>query len=61
MIERPAIGPGHCGDERGVHVAEGEGVGGDHEVVEFGHLFLVFLGGLGVVGPALGVVRYVCR
>ena len=53
MIERPAARPQHhCCDEGGVDVAEGEGVAGDHEVVEFRHFLLVFFGGLGVVGPA---------
>ena len=52
MIEGPAIGPGHGGDEARMHVAKGEGVGGDHEVVEFGHFLLVGFWVLRVVGPA---------
>ena len=55
VIEGPEIRPGHCVDERGVHVTEGEGVWGYHEVVELGHFLLVGFGGLGVVGPACGV------
>lgn len=52
MIEGPACGPGCCCDEVRMHVAEGKGVGGDHEVVEFRQFLPVFFGGLGVVGPA---------
>ena len=41
-IERPAAGPGyHCCNERGVDVAEGEGVALDREIVELGYVRLV--------------------